>query len=109
MMPFMALFSVLGIGFAVVILNSSAARYQDFTGTVCCMADGYFSVGDREPALKMMTIHLDDGRSVDVPIRYKEHFVSYVPKKRVLVRQVKNKKGSHPRFMAVRYLSNENS
>ena len=109
MLPFSVLSLIVLVGFIYVFVNSSSARYTDHIGTVCCMSEKYYADGDREPALKMMTVDLDDGRRVDVPIRYREFFVSYLRGHRILVRQVRNMKGAHPRFMAVRYLARENS
>ena len=96
---------LISAGFSWIFYNEMSANYTDHAGTVCCLSSSYFVVSERAPPLKMMVVDLDNGRKVEVPVMYKEFFVPYSPNKRVLVRQVKSKSGSHPRFIAVRYLN----
>ncbi len=105
LVPFSILGLVLVIGLGFVIWNSSRAIYIEHEGTVCCLSEAIFVSGRLKSATarKMMTIDLDDGRSVDVPIID----IQYISGRRILVREVQEKIGPHPRFFAVRYLGNE--
>jgi len=100
---------ILGIGFAWVIKNEVSGSYEDYTGTICCLSDSYYVESERSNPLRMMFVDLDNGRRVEVPVMYREFFVPYSPKARVLVRRVRDKNGPHPRFIAVRYLNATNS
>lgn len=111
--PFVLPFSILGLllslGFVWVVHNESSADYSDYVGTVCCLSDSYYVESERSQPLRMMFVDLDNGSRVEVPIRYQQFFVHYRKNGRILVRHSENKRGPHPRYMAVRYLSAEGS
>jgi hypothetical protein len=102
---FVGVLFALGVGF--VFFNSSTVTYQEHTGTVCCLSDSYYVSGAGKGAAekKMMTIDLDNGRRVDVPIIR----IPYIAGGRILIREVKGKIGPHPRFFAARYLTHEDT
>ncbi|AQA17970.1 hypothetical protein BST95_06680 [Halioglobus japonicus] len=96
------------IGLMWVFTNESRASYSDYKGTVCCLSDSYFVEDGQASPLRMMYVDLDNGQRVEVPIRYRQFFVHYEQHGRILVRRSAKKEGSHPRYMAVRYLDADN-